>query len=626
MVDKSFLAKNGLAIAGSNTFLSGNTLQVSNSTSTTTVTPATISTGIFTVNASGIFMGSNVVANATSIILTNGSANVLITPDYIQFANSTAAIFANSGGLSSTNATLNTVNGTLLLGANVTLNRSQLTIGANVVINATSISVGAAVINSTTFSGISLSANNTSYFNGQSASYYYPAASISSASVAYASVAANAVSANNANFFNGQPASYYYPAASIGGASVTFALSANNTSYFNGQSASYYYTAASIGSASVAYATNANSALFANSATYATYLAGQLGSYYYPAASISSASVAYASSSGLAAKASAVSQAGGSGYAMTFYYSDPGGVPSYVWGSTDGSNMYVYSPTRFSVNYATSAGSASSATNSNNSTYLNGHPDTYFATAGSIAGASVNYASSSGLAAKASTLSQGGGNGSGMIFYYLGQSGQPSYLWGTSDGINTYVYNPSNFSVNYATSASSATYATYLGGQSSSYYTNAGNLTGTLPSAVFGTGTNYQGYVVSAGSYLYSYGNVYAVGDVYSSWSDKRLKRDLNPIYGALSIIEQLTGYTYYQNELGASLGYKTEGRQLGLIAQEVQQVLPEVIGLAAFDMTEDGTSQSGENYLTINYARMVPVLLQAIKELKQQVDELKGH
>jgi hypothetical protein len=44
-----------------------------------------------------------------------------------------------------------------------------------------------------------------------------------------------------------------------------------------------------------------------------------------------------------------------------------------------------------------------------------------------------------------------------MTFNWSGQGGQPTWLWGSNDGTNIYVWNPSNFSVNYATSAGSAT-------------------------------------------------------------------------------------------------------------------------------------------------------------------------
>jgi hypothetical protein len=48
---------------------------------------------------------------------------------------------------------------------------------------------------------------------------------------------------------------------------------------------------------------------------------------------------------------------------INFYWSAPGGQPSYVWGGSDGTNMYVYAPSTLNVNYATSAGTATSAGN-----------------------------------------------------------------------------------------------------------------------------------------------------------------------------------------------------------------------------------------------------------------------
>jgi hypothetical protein len=53
-------------------------------------------------------------------------------------------------------------------------------------------------------------------------------------------------------------------------------------------------------------------------------------------------------------------------------------------------------------------------------------------------------------------------DGTNINFYWSGQSGQPSWLWGSNDGVNFYVWNPSNFSVNYASSAGSATTAAYF--------------------------------------------------------------------------------------------------------------------------------------------------------------------
>jgi len=74
-----------------------------------------------------------------------------------------------------------------------------------------------------------------------------------------------------------------------------------------------------------------------------------------------------------------------------------------------------------------------------------------------ITGSISGNAGTATLATKASTLSQGGGNGTAMTFNWSGQGGQPTWLWGSNDGTSHFVYNPSNFSVNFATSATTAT-------------------------------------------------------------------------------------------------------------------------------------------------------------------------
>jgi hypothetical protein len=181
-------------------------------------------------------------------------------------------------------------------------------------------------------------------------------------------------------------------------------------------------------------------------------------------------------------------------------------------------------------------------------------------------------------------------------------------------------------STSYSGAAASATNSTNLNGQAASYYLALGNHTGTLPSSGLSSGTNYVVNIVTASTYLYSSGNVFAVGDVYASYSDKRLKFDLIPIRSALDIVDEMTGYTYWQNELGDEVtGYRRKGRQVGLIAQDVERVLPEAVSIAPFDRDPNGFSISGEDYLTISYEKLVPVLVEAIKELRREIKELKG-
>jgi len=103
------------------------------------------------------------------------------------------------------------------------------------------------------------------------------------------------------------------------------------------------------------------------------------------------------------------------------------------------------------------------------------------------------------------------------------------------------------------------------------------------------------------GSKLDVNGNILASGDVTAS-SDRRLKTDIKRIEGALNKVRTLGGYTFTKNDNPST----------GLIAQEVLEVLPEAV---------HGTE---ETYYSIAYGNMVGILIEAIKELSDEVKELK--
>jgi hypothetical protein len=131
-------------------------------------------------------------------------------------------------------------------------------------------------------------------------------------------------------------------------------------------------------------------------------------------------------------------------------------------------------------------------------------------------------------------------------------------------------------------------------------------------------GSNLDAYVKIGGK-------LEVTGDIVSLASDKRLKENIIPIDGALDKIDKINGvYFNYTNNAKEANPHFADGRQVGLIAQEIQEVLPEVISFAPFDYGVDSQNISGENYLTLNYDKVVPLLLQAIKELKCELDDVK--
>jgi hypothetical protein len=120
-------------------------------------------------------------------------------------------------------------------------------------------------------------------------------------------------------------------------------------------------------------------------------------------------------------------------------------------------------------------------------------------------------------------------------------------------------------------------------------------------------------------------GRITATENIISNTSDKRLKTNVKNIDSALDKVMSLNGITYNWNETAIAAGFNAEVEEVGLIAQEVQAILPQVIHDAPFDRGEEGESISGENYITLQYERIVPLLVEAIKELKEQINTLKG-
>jgi hypothetical protein len=108
-------------------------------------------------------------------------------------------------------------------------------------------------------------------------------------------------------------------------------------------------------------------------------------------------------------------------------------------------------------------------------------------------------------------------------------------------------------------------------------------------------------------------GEIRATNNITAYYSDDRLKTRLGNIENALAKVMSLNGFQYEANETAQALGYAVKP-EIGLSAQEVQAVLPEVVVPAPID----------EKYLTIHYERVIPLLVEAIKELKKEIDELK--
>jgi len=144
---------------------------------------------------------------------------------------------------------------------------------------------------------------------------------------------------------------------------------------------------------------------------------------------------------------------------------------------------------------------------------------------------------------------------------------------------------------------------------------------------VFTTGTSGPAnHAATAKMTLSSAGALSVVGDITALTSDKRLKKNIDIIKNPLEKINKLSGFTYnWSKEKCKTAGFKpSDERQIGVFAQDVQSVIPEAVKSAPFD-TNNGESISGNNYLTVQYEKIVPLLIECIKELNDKIEVLKN-
>ena len=111
--------------------------------------------------------------------------------------------------------------------------------------------------------------------------------------------------------------------------------------------------------------------------------------------------------------------------------------------------------------------------------------------------------------------------------------------------------------------------------------------------------SNYIGFLTQSnvfGAYCDDSGNWTAVGNV-TAYSDERLKENIKTIPNALETVKKLRGVSFNRKDFGI--------KGIGVIAQEIEQVLPEVV--------VDG------EYKSVSYGNIIGLLIEAIKELEKK-------
>lgn len=231
-----------------------------------------------------------------------------------------------------------------------------------------------------------------------------------------------------------------------------------------------------------------------------------------------------------------------------------------------------------SVNYATSAGFATSAGSATSAT-------------------AASQADSAGVAQVSRAVARSTNTNNPMYFWWDGKSGQPSWLWGGNDGTNMYVYNPSNFSVNFATSARGLVSAD-------------GTTTINVQSASVATELRLQW---DSNLVLYKSGTaVWATGT-----SSRRFKHNIKDMTEerARKILE-IRAVIFDWNDDQVVTTQKEDNA--GVIAEEVSQVIPDVV---VFEQDEENPEEKIER--RVEYERFTPYLIKMVQMQQEQIDAL---
>jgi len=123
-----------------------------------------------------------------------------------------------------------------------------------------------------------------------------------------------------------------------------------------------------------------------------------------------------------------------------------------------------------------------------------------------------------------------------------------------------------------------------------------------------------SGNITYNGSRLSVSGEGRFTDDVIAFASDDRLKTNKVTLIGALDKVCSLNGFTFNFNETAGKLGFNTDHTYVGVSAQDVQKVLPEAVYPAP----------ASDKYITVQYEKIVPLLIEAIKELSDKVSALE--
>ena len=152
------------------------------------------------------------------------------------------------------------------------------------------------------------------------------------------------------------------------------------------------------------------------------------------------------------------------------------------------------------------------------------------------------------------------------------------------------------------------------GTQAVKFYTNDGGF------RVGALNSGYHHTMRISGPSTYYWDNRCEASGGFHTYSDEKLKKEITTITGALDKVAVMNGVTFKWKD-AENRGSGDEGKQFGVIAQNMLEVDSELPSLNVDPLAEPGNEDTDEKYYSMDYSRLTPYFIEAIKELKTKLE-----
>ena len=132
--------------------------------------------------------------------------------------------------------------------------------------------------------------------------------------------------------------------------------------------------------------------------------------------------------------------------------------------------------------------------------------------------------------------------------------------------------------------------------------------------------SSYHHFMRLSGPSIYYFDNRCEASGGFHTYSDENLKKEITPITGALDNVAKMNGVTFKWKD-AEKRGSGDTGKQFGVTAQNMLEVDSELPSLNVDPLAESGNEETDQKYYSMDYSRITPFLIEAVKELKTKLE-----